>query len=120
MLLHEGQSDDTLHLLISGRMAVSKRTSGEALTLHIMEPGALAGEMGFVDRTRHTVSLVAMEPATVLCLRREAFEALVPQYPELIYHVMRAIVRLEHRTLGRMNLQFVEMHNYITKSNGRY
>jgi hypothetical protein len=33
---------------------------------------------------------------------------------------MRAIVRLEHRTLGRMNLQFVEMHNYITKSNGRY
>jgi CRP/FNR family cyclic AMP-dependent transcriptional regulator len=80
----------------------------------------LTGEMGFVDGTKHAASVVAIEPTTVLCLSREAFETLVPDHPNMTYHVMRAIIRLVHTTLTRMNTQYIEMSNYITKTHGRY
>jgi CRP/FNR family cyclic AMP-dependent transcriptional regulator len=34
--------------------------------------------------------------------------------------VMRTIVRTVHTTLKRMNMQYIEMTNYISKSHGRY
>ena len=33
---------------------------------------------------------------------------------------MRAIVRSVHAILTRMNLEYVELTNYITKQHGRY
>jgi CRP/FNR family cyclic AMP-dependent transcriptional regulator len=44
----------------------------------------------------------------------------VPEHPNMTYHVMRAIIRLVHSTLKRMNMQYIEMSNYITKTHGRY
>ncbi|MEJ2633426.1 MAG: cyclic nucleotide-binding domain-containing protein [Acidihalobacter sp.] len=120
VLLREGETDYMLHFVVSGRLAVTKDAAGESVTLHIMGPGGLAGEMGFVDGAPHSASLIALEEVTVLCLEREAFEKLVPEHPNLTYHFMRAIVRLGHTTLKRMNMQFVEMNNYITKTHGRY
>lgn len=120
VLLREGEVDDMLHLVVTGHLAVTTEAAGESVTLHVMGPGSLAGEMGFVDSAPHSASLVAMEPATVLCLKREDFEKIVPEHPNLAYHVMRAIVRLGHTTLKRMNMQYVEMNNYITKTHGRY
>ena len=40
--------------------------------------------------------------------------------PLLVYRVMRAIVREVHSILRRMNIQFVELTNYVTKQHGRY
>ena len=46
------------------------------------------------------------------------------RYPEvyalLVYRVMRAIMREVHGILRRMNVQYVELTNYITKQHGRY
>ncbi|APZ43878.1 Crp/Fnr family transcriptional regulator [Acidihalobacter ferrooxydans] len=119
-LLREGETDDTLHIIVSGRLAVTKDAAGESITLHVMGAGSLAGEMGFVDGAAHSASIVAQEPTVVISLKREDFEKLVPEHPNLVYHFMRAIVRLGHATLKRMNLQYVEMSNYITQTHGRY
>lgn len=119
-LLREGATDDTLHIVVAGRLAVTRDTTGENITLHVMGPGSLAGEMGFVDGAAHSASIVAQDRSTVLSLKREDFEKLVPEHPNLVYHFMRAIVRLGHATLKRMNIQFVEMSNYITQTHGRY
>jgi len=37
-----------------------------------------------------------------------------------MYAVMRTILRTVHSILRRMNLQYVELSNYITKQHGRY
>jgi CRP/FNR family cyclic AMP-dependent transcriptional regulator len=119
-LFREGEDSDTLYLVVSGRLAVTKDVPGESVVLHVLGPGMLTGEMGFVDGTKHIANIVALEPTTVLSLRREAFETLVPEHPNMTYHVMRAIIRLVHSTLKRMNMQYIEMSNYITKTHGRY
>jgi CRP/FNR family transcriptional regulator, cyclic AMP receptor protein len=37
-----------------------------------------------------------------------------------VFKVMRAIFRITHSNLMRMNLESAEMRNYLLKSGGRY
>ena len=121
VLFHEDEMDDSVHMVISGKLAVTRCTGGGAeAILHIIEAGDLAGEMGFVDGTPHSATVKALTAARVVSLNRTKFEALLDTNPRLVYDVMRAIVRRVHRTLRRMNLQYVELTNYISHTHGRY
>jgi CRP/FNR family cyclic AMP-dependent transcriptional regulator len=120
-LIEEGASDDTLHVLLSGKLEVVKHTgAGETASLAILRPGALAGEMSFVDGAVHTVGLRALCDCRVLSLRRKDFEEIVEQHPRLVYKVMRAVTRSAHRIVHQMNHEFIELSNYIFKQHGRY
>ncbi|HYP66854.1 MAG TPA: cyclic nucleotide-binding domain-containing protein [Thiobacillaceae bacterium] len=120
-LIEEGKVDNQLHVLIDGHLAVTRRVAeGEWVTLHVLKPGELAGELGFIDGQPHSATLRAMGPTHVFSLDREKFETLVNTHPGLMYRIMRAIVRGVHVTLRRMNAQQIELTNYITKEHGRY
>jgi CRP/FNR family cyclic AMP-dependent transcriptional regulator len=121
VLIEQGQSDETLHIVASGALAVERTTSGgDTITMHILKPGDLAGEMGFVDGTEHSATLRAMGPTSVVSISRQDLESLLPNKPEVVYGLMRGIIRTAHRILREMNLQSVELSNYITKVHGRY
>ncbi|MDH3900822.1 MAG: cyclic nucleotide-binding domain-containing protein [Gammaproteobacteria bacterium] len=121
VLIEQGQIDETLHIVSSGALTVERVTAGgETVTLHILRPGDLAGEMGFVDGTEHTATLRAMGPTSVISIERKNLELLLSSKPEVVYALMRGIVRTAHRILREMNQQSVELSNYITKAHGRY
>jgi len=121
VLIEQGQIDETLYIISTGALAVERTTAGgETATLHILKPGDLAGEMGFVDGTEHTASLRAMGPASVVSIGRNDFESLLSSNPEVVYGLLCGIVRKAHRILREMNQQSMELSNYITKVHGRY
>jgi len=121
ILIKEGTTDDALHIVIKGRLAVTRNTGGdEYVTLHTLRAGDMAGAMGFIDGTEHSATLRALGDTDVYTLTRAEFESLIESHPALVYKVMRAIIRSVHTTLMRMNRQFVEMNNYIMKEHGRY
>lgn len=121
VLIEEGASDDTLYVVGSGRLAVERTTAGgEPITLHVLQSGDLAGELGFVDGTAHTATLRAVGPTVVLTITRSDLDGILTTHPDVVYGVMRGIIRMVHRILRAMNLQFVELSNYITKTHGRY
>ena len=120
-LIEEGQVDETLHIVATGLLIVERITpGGDTVTLHCLKPGDLAGETGFVDGKEHTATLRAMGPSQVVSISRKDFESMLPSDPEMVYGVMLGIVRTVHRILREMNLQVVELSNYITKIHGRY
>lgn len=120
-LTSEGVADDSLHVLLEGKVEVVKQAgAGETATLGILRDGELAGELSFIDGAPHTVGLRALCDSRVFSLKREAFEQLVDDHPGIVYKVMRAIVRSAHKTLSRMNYEFIELSNYIFKQHGRY
>jgi len=120
-LFEEGTVDDTLHLLLSGKLEVVKKTSaGESASLALLRDGALAGEMSFIDGEKHTVGLRALCDCRVLSLKRDDFESIVDEHPQVVYKVMRAVTRSAHAIVHRMNHEFVELSNYIFKQHGRY
>ena len=118
-LIEEGQKDDCLHVLTCGNMeVVTKAGDGEPIGLQILREGDILGELGFLDGVEHSASLRAMGNCELLRLDRASFESMLDTDPDLVYKVMRAIVRTVHRILRNMNCQQVELTNYITRQNG--
>ena len=121
VLISEGRTDSSLYAIVEGRLEVTRDVSGgEWVTLAVLREGDLAGEMGFVDGIPHSATLRAMGDTRVLSLSREALESLIDTDPHVVYQLMQTIVRAVHKILTRMNQQFVEMNNYISKQHGRY
>lgn len=120
-LIEEGQKDDALYVITSGMMEVVSQTGGGAMvSLQVLREGDMIGEMGFIDGVEHSAGLRAMGNCELIRLDRASFEGLLHKDPDLVYRVMRAIMRTVHRILRSMNLQYVELTNYIAKQHGRY
>ncbi len=120
-LIKEGTSDDALHILLEGRLEVIKHVGGDSeMSLAILKPGDLAGELSFIDGEAHTVGLRSLSKAQVVSLARPDFEKIIDEQPKLVYKLMRAIVRSTHRIVHRMNHEFIELNNYVFKQHGRY
>jgi len=123
-ILKPGDADlkDTLLILGSGEVEATATTGGEKATLHLLKQGDLAGIIGFVGGNVAQVSanVVAKTDSKVLLLDRNRFEALLNSQPAIVYYVMRGIVRHVHGIVRRMNMQSVEMSNYLYRIQGRY
>ena len=113
---------DTLLILGSGEVEATATTGGEQMTLHLLKPGDLAGIIGFVggNVAQVSASVIAKTASKVLLLDRMRFEALLNSQPAIVYYVMRGIVRHVHGIVRRMNMQSVEMSNYLYRNQGRY
>jgi len=121
VLVAEGTSDNHLYVLVRGALEVVRNAGKpEAITLFALGPGDLVGELSFIDATPHYAALVAMGPTLVFGLEREKLESLLESQPQVVYRVMRAIVRTTHQIQRRLSMQSVELTNYITKQHGRY
>jgi CRP/FNR family cyclic AMP-dependent transcriptional regulator len=121
VLVPEGTSDNHLYVLVSGTLAVVRGAkTAEPVTLFTLTQGDFVGELSFIDATPHYASVVAVAPARVFGLEREKLESLLNSHPEVVYRVMRAIVRTTHQIQRRLSMQSSELTNYIYKQHGRY
>ena len=121
ILIKQGKKDDSLYVLIKGRLQVNRDTGGgEHVTLACIREGEMAGEMGFLDDSEHSATLQADDATDVLQIKRKHLEGLLDEHPQIVYKLMRAIAREVHEITKRMNMQYVEMSNYIHHQHGRY
>jgi CRP/FNR family transcriptional regulator, cyclic AMP receptor protein len=121
VLVREGDTDDHLYVVVSGSLGIIKShgTDGE-VTLNLTRPGDVVGELSFLDGAQRYASLVAMNDTQVLGLSRGDLESLLERDPQLVYRVMRAIVRIVHDIQRRLSMQTSELTNYLYKTHGRY
>jgi CRP-like cAMP-binding protein len=113
---------NALIILASGEVEATATVGTEQATLHLLQPGDLAGIITFVGGNVAQISatVMAKSDSKVLILDRSKFEALLNSQPAIVYYVMRGIVRHTHGIVRRMNMQSVEMSNYIHQTHGRY
>ena len=119
-LVAEGEDNDSLFLLAEGKLNVISNINGQDVPVYAMQIGECAGTRAFVDRTPRKATLQAEGKATVYALAPDAFEALLEKEPHIVYQVMRALFRITHANLMRMNQETQQLSNYINKSHGRY
>jgi CRP-like cAMP-binding protein len=121
VLVQEGSTDNHLYVIVKGVLGVVKNAgTPEAVALHTLSAGDFVDELGFIDGTPYYASKVAMSDLTVLGLARERLEGMLRDHPEVVYRVMRAIVRVAHQIQRRLAMQQAELSNYIFKQHGRY
>ena len=119
-LVEEGDQDSRLFLLAEGRLEVLSMGRGEMEHVYLMSPGEFAGTRAFVDRVPRQATLRARGDVVVYGLKPEELEALLETRPKLVYEVMRALFRITHVNLMRMNKEARELANYVYKRGGRY
>ncbi|NEV60850.1 cyclic nucleotide-binding domain-containing protein [Thiorhodococcus minor] len=120
-LIHEGNVDNSLHVITEGAIAVTRDLGkGDYTTIHVLRTGDLAGEMGFISGQPHTATLRSLGRTQVCSFQRDAFEQLLPDHPWLVYRVMQNIVEVGQDILRRMNAQHVELTKYVSRSHALY
>lgn len=121
LLIKEGAADNSLFILAAGKLAViSMSADGKENVVYTMKEGECAGTRAFVDRTPRKATLRAVGNATVFTLSPDDFEMLVDTHPRIVYKVMRALFRITHTNLMRMNQESQVLSNYIHKTQGRF
>ena len=120
VLVKEGDAINTLFILTKGKLAVSNNIEDEDRVVYTMKVGECAGTRAFVDLAPRQATLIAVGDTTVYTLEPSDFEGLLETQPKVVYKVMRALFRLTHMNLMRMNIETQELSNYIHKSGGRY
>ena len=120
-LVKEGEADQTLFMLATGKLTVtSMDADGVEQPVYTMKEGECAGTRAFVEQSPRKATLRAVGDSTVYTLTPQDFEALLDSHPRVAFKVMRALFRVTHANLSRMNQESRELTNYITKTQGRY
>ena len=120
VLVREGEARRTLFVLAEGRLNVCKDGAEGERAIYQLRRGECAGTRAFVDGSERKAMLRADTDSTLLMLEPEDFEGLVESHPWVVYKVMRALFRVTHANLMRMNLETSELRNYMMKTGGRY
>jgi CRP/FNR family transcriptional regulator, cyclic AMP receptor protein len=120
MLVREGGPERTLFVLVAGQINVSNVRDGKEQVSYIMNKGECAGARSFVDAAPRRAALRGIGPATVYTLEPDRFETLIDSHPRIVYKVMRAMFRITHANLLRMNQETQQLTDYVTKTHGRY
>jgi len=117
-LVTQNDSIHTLFILIEGKLSVI--AGNDEKIVYTMTEGECAGTRAFVDRKPRRATLRAEGDALVYTLDPNDFESLLVKYPIIVYKVMRALFRITHTNLLRMNQESQLLSNYISKSQGRF
>ena len=93
--IREGDTADEgfMGLLIEGDVVVERITVSrtDPLTIRVLGPGALVGEIGLVDHEPRSASCTASSDVWCAILTREAVEAMIAQHPAVAARLLLGV-----------------------------
>jgi predicted acylesterase/phospholipase RssA/CRP-like cAMP-binding protein len=106
VILREGDVADSMLILLSGRLRVSRRDAQGTLNLYNeIRPGECVGETGMILQQARAADVTAIRDSTLAMLHRESFERLLADHPIPLNRVFSQAIfnNLRHaaQALGR-------------------
>ncbi|MCV6586101.1 MAG: Crp/Fnr family transcriptional regulator [Marinibacterium sp.] len=106
VLFEEGDIGDALYAVKSGRLEVSVMSQdGRKLSLDVMRPGSLFGEIAMFDPGPRTATLTGLEPCTLMRVRNSDLLQAVERSPALGSDLTRLAGQRMRWMSQRMNEQ---------------
>ena len=96
-IFKEGEKGDFVGFISQGRLEVKKSTEfeGKQVVLATLGRGSMVGELSFVDIDEpRTATVVALENAEIVILKRDALEDLTGQWPQIGIKILKGIIRI--------------------------
>ena len=110
-IIGAGDPTDSLYVVISGRLKVlMSDEQGREVILSILGPGEFFGEMGLLDDSLRSASVVTLEACELLTISKTDFKRRLAENFELSMNVMRGLVqrlREADRKIGSLALMDV-------------
>jgi CRP-like cAMP-binding protein len=117
VLFSAGDPSDTLILVISGRVKVVVRSAdGAELTLTIVQPGGMFGEISIADGGPRSADAEALEDCRLLLVPIELITDLCSRAPAVTQAVMSSLAAtLRRLTEGASDLVFLDLPRRVAK-----
>jgi CRP/FNR family cyclic AMP-dependent transcriptional regulator len=94
VIMAAGDAIDSLYIVISGRLKVMMGDAeGKEVILSLIGPGEYFGEMGLIDDSPRSASVVTIESCELLCVTKRDFKKCLAESAEMTASVMRGLVR---------------------------
>jgi CRP/FNR family cyclic AMP-dependent transcriptional regulator len=107
-IMAAGDQIDSLYIVISGRLKVMMGDAeGKEVILSLIGPGEFFGEMGLIDDSPRSASVVTIEACELLSITKRDFKRCLAENFELSMAVMRGLVhrlREADRKIGSLAL----------------
>lgn len=88
------QPGEIAYVVLSGTLKVSViQANGRELTLALLGPGEVVGELSLADRGGRSADVVALEPATLLWIDRGTLQQLRREIPLITENLIRLMAR---------------------------
>jgi CRP/FNR family transcriptional regulator, cyclic AMP receptor protein len=94
MILTSEQPGEVAYIILEGTLKVSIiQGNGRELTLALLGPGEIVGELALADRASRSADVTALEPAVLVWLDRGTFERLRRDIPGITENLLRLLAR---------------------------
>lgn len=94
VVMAAGDPTDSLYIVISGRLKVMMSDAeGKEVILSFLGAGEYFGEMGLIDDSPRSASVVSSEPCELLAIAKRDFKRCLAENFEMATAVMRGLVR---------------------------
>lgn len=99
VVVRRGESDCSLLILVHGRLRVcAVSTEGREVTMSLVEPGAVLGEIALLDGRPRSLDVVAMADSLLLLVERRDFLPFLRARPDLMLRLMALLCDRLRRT----------------------
>ena len=92
-IVEEGTAGESLFVICSGRVCITRRTDRESIVLTELGPNDFFGEMSLIDDFATSATVQAVEDTTVFVMNRANFKALVSRGGPLSAKLWEALAR---------------------------
>jgi CRP-like cAMP-binding protein len=106
MVFREGETGDTLFLVLEGEVAVIKDCNVDReIELDTIGPGDYFGDMALFGDDRRSATIRVKKDARFLTLNKQELQEIVREYPQIALHVCRVLSVRIRRLHGKISDQ---------------
>ena len=92
LICSKGDAATRLFFILAGHVKVSASSEdGKEITFAILGPGELFGEIALIEGTKHSASVISLEPTELLTFDRRDFLALLRDQPSLALSLLTTV-----------------------------
>jgi len=102
ILFQEGDQADGGFVVISGQIELYRETERGAVSLGIVKPGSLIGEIALIAPTHRLTHAAALVDSRVLRVNRRTFRRILEEYPEIAGALLKRMSDEFHALVARV------------------
>lgn len=112
-----GDTTDSLYVVISGRLKVMMSDDeGREVILTMLGPNEYFGEMGLIDDSPRSASVIALEACELLALSKRDFRNCLAENFEMTMTVMRGLVKRLREADGKIgSLALMDVYGRVAR-----
>jgi CRP/FNR family transcriptional regulator, cyclic AMP receptor protein len=116
MVMTATQPGEVAYIVLEGTLKVGVvQADGRELTLALLGPGEIVGELALADRAGRSADVEALEPATLLWLDQSAFRQLRREVPAVTENLLALLARRVRLTNARLlAMAMLDVHGRVS------